>query len=209
VSFDAPVAGNAVGPTFANPHYFGAAATMFGTDVKVWYEYAGKTYAGTFAHSASGKVSCTICHDPKASKHTFEAPDPTVTAGTVCTTCHTNPTYVAFGAPPDATLATHKANIAQLSADLKAAMRAYTIANGMTQVCYDGAANPYFFTESATPGVCTTTQYKFNTKLMRAAYNYQWSQKEPNAWVHNYKYAAQVLFDAISELGGTTIVARP
>ncbi len=216
LSFDSIPSGNTVGPTFVNPHYFGAAATVFGSDTHVWYEYANKTYAGKFGHSHTGNVACVGCHDPKASRHTFEAPDPTVETGTACSTCHADPVMASYGAPTDATLAAHKANFAALATQLYTQLRLATVAAGVDQLCYSSGVNPYFFREVA--GVCqdgvanapaASVSYRFNTKLLRAAFNYQWSQKEPNAWVHNYTYAAQALYDSIQDLGGTPSVARP
>lgn len=39
-------------------------------------------------------------------------------------------------------------------------------------------------------------------KLLRAAFNYQYSQKDPGAFVHNPKYVMQFLIDSIQDLGG-------
>jgi hypothetical protein len=80
----------------------------------------------------------------------------------------------------------------------------------ITGVCYSGANNPYFFYEVS--GACTNvagTTYpamsfgKFDPKLLKAAYNYQWTQKEPGAWAHNEFYVMQVIYDSIVDLGGT------
>jgi hypothetical protein len=80
----------------------------------------------------------------------------------------------------------------------------------VTGICYDGSANPYFFLEVT--GVCksvgdaTHTQMsfgKFNPTLLKAAYNYQWTQKEPGAWAHNEFYVMEEIYDAITSLGAT------
>ena len=39
-------------------------------------------------------------------------------------------------------------------------------------------------------------------KLLKAAFNYQYSQKDPGAFVHNPKYVIQFLIDSIEDLGG-------
>jgi hypothetical protein len=44
-------------------HYFPAGATLYGTEAKVAYEYAGKTYAGRFTHMPAVST-CTGCHQP-------------------------------------------------------------------------------------------------------------------------------------------------
>ena len=38
--------------------------------------------------------------------------------------------------------------------------------------------------------------------MLKAAYNYQFSQKEPHGFIHNPIYMAQLLVDGIIDLGG-------
>jgi len=38
--------------------------------------------------------------------------------------------------------------------------------------------------------------------LLRAGFNYQYSQKDPGAFVHNPQYVIQFLIDSIEDLGG-------
>ena len=38
--------------------------------------------------------------------------------------------------------------------------------------------------------------------LLRAAYNYQDSQKEPGAYAHNPSYILQILYDSINAVNG-------
>ena len=49
---------------FVNVHYYAAAASFFGTDVKGGYEYDGKTYAGknTFPAHGGNLNTCVQCH---------------------------------------------------------------------------------------------------------------------------------------------------
>ena len=42
----------------------------------------------------------------------------------------------------------------------------------------------------------------FTPRLLEAAYNYQYSVKDPGAFAHNAKYVMQVLFDSIQDLKG-------
>ena len=42
----------------------------------------------------------------------------------------------------------------------------------------------------------------FDAKLLRAAYNFQVSKKEPNGFIHNSMYIAQLLVDSISHIRG-------
>ena len=39
-------------------------------------------------------------------------------------------------------------------------------------------------------------------RLVKAAFNYQYSQKDPGAFVHNPKYVIQFLINSIEDLGG-------
>jgi hypothetical protein len=203
--------------SFTNPHYLGAAGMMLGDNAKVMYQYAGKTYtknpafwaAGTKGdapgpHGSPHGAQCTGCHDPKNSKHTFEVDF------TYCNGCHTG----------QYALAPIEEEYAAGNAELLTAIRAYATANlpaiqtavggafaaggatPMTNVCYNPNANPYWFVETASG--CTTTSFgKFDPKLLKAAFNYQWTQKEPGAWAHNEFYVMQVVFDSIVDLGGT------
>ena len=48
-----------------------------------------------------------------------------------------------------------------------------------------------------------TNAYKnFDAKLLKAAYNYQVTKKEPCGYIHNHKYIIQLLIDSIEDLGG-------
>ncbi len=50
----------------------------------------------------------------------------------------------------------------------------------------------------------------FTPKLLRAAYNYQFSVKDPGAFAHNAKYILQALYDSIEDIGGDlTGLTRP
>lgn len=191
-----------------NPHYLGAAGVLFGSETAMLYQYAGKTYtgkAGFFvnAHGSPHAGSCIGCHQPKASKHTFEA-DLLV----YCASCHKP--YAAGeqypGSPAaDYSLAPLKANIATLAAEAYAALQAYQALN-LNPIIYDGAAYPYWYADTNGNGIREATETgaaKFDAKGARAAFNYKWAVAEPGAYAHNYEYIAEILFDTIKDLGGT------
>jgi hypothetical protein len=207
---------------FKNPHYLGAAAMILGTEAKALYEYSGQTYAGKTVFWKTGTngnapgpygsahgAECTGCHQPKASKHSFEVDF------TYCATCHN------LSSHGDHRLAPIEEEYQVRSAELYAAIQAYAVANaagtGVAGVCYNGNANPYFF--NMLSGVCqdgvanapaaSAAFAKFNPKLLKAAYNYQWTQKEPGAWAHNEVYVTEAIFDSIVDLGGTPTFTRP
>ena len=48
---------------------------------------------------------------------------------------------------------------------------------------------------------------KWTPRLLRAAYNYQYAQKDPGLFAHNPDYAAQFLYDSLEDLaaGGVKV----
>ena len=78
---------------------------------------------------------------------------------------------------------------------LYAAIQAYTTDQG-AQVNYDSAAYPYWFDDAG-------ERYgNWTPRLLRAAYNYQVSQKDPGTFAHGGKYIFQLMYDSIEDLGG-------
>jgi hypothetical protein len=224
---------------FSNPHYKGAAGMLLGTVTKVGFEYPAKTYAGQKLHPFGSKASCVGCHDPRASGHTFEIAEVAGTT-CQASGCHGTANYHAYksvshdgslsfdGHSPSETLGEQ---VTHISDRLLAAIQAYAAAPPAdaippppavfvpTPICYNSHANPYWFKDNgagggvAGNGVCEpgeTSSYTFNPTLLKAAFNYQWSQKEPGAWAHNFDYIVQLMFDSIENLGGsTTGLVRP
>ena len=90
---------------------------------------------------------------------------------------------------------------------LFARLQAYGNSIG-SPVVYDDQAYPYFFKDSngngaADPEELTSANgYRFTAPMLRAAYNFQFSKKEPCGYVHNPLYVAQLLVDSIEHLGG-------
>lgn len=179
--------------SFTNPHYLGAAGVLLGTNAKVMYEYPAKTYAGNpvnwgSPYGSPHGASCTGCHDPKGSKHTFEVDM------AYCATCHVG----------GYALAPKEEEVETLKTELYAAIKAYATSQSKT-VCYNGASHPYWFADDDSDGTCNTAAGNalLNPKALRAAFNYKWAEAEPGAYAHNLEYMLQVLFDSIEDLGGT------
>jgi predicted CXXCH cytochrome family protein len=200
---------------FVNVHYLPAGATKLGAAVHVGYEYDGKTYAGPLAHT--GGAQCTSCHDPAGSHHTFQIAD---AWDGQCKTCHAD----ANGDPKNIrlrhladydgdgnTAESLAAEIDGLAAKLMAAMQ------GVAALCYDGHTYPYFFKDTNADKTCAATEAvssngfsAFTPALMKAAFNYQLSRKDPGAWAHNFDYVGQLLYDGIADLGASvTNLTRP
>ena len=52
-----------------------------------------------------------------------------------------------------------------------------------------------------------TAYTTFSPRLLKAAYNYQYSQKDPGLFAHNLAYGAQILYDSMEDLkaGGAKV----
>jgi hypothetical protein len=189
------------GVRFKNIHYFAAGATLFGGDTQGAYQYEGKTYVGQNMHAdEAGKMNkCTDCHDVHALEPKVES----------CETCHdtTNPeeireTEVDYDGDGDVEEGI-KGEVDTLAEALFAQMQVYSAANG-GEISYDGHAYPYFF------GADGKAYATWTPRLVKAAFNYQYTQKDPGAFVHNPKYIIQILIDSIEDLGGdVSTYARP
>jgi len=178
---------------FKNIHYLAAGATLFGGDTLGAYQYEGKTYVGQNMHAdEAGKMNkCTDCHDVHALEPKLEA----------CETCHDTQdpdaireSDVDYDGDGDVTEGI-KGEVDTLAEALFAQMQAYAEANGGA-ITYDAHAYPYYY------GADGKTYATWTPRLVKAAFNYQYTQKDPGSFVHNPKYIIQILIDSIEDLGG-------
>ncbi|MBP6179201.1 MAG: hypothetical protein KA473_10195 [Anaerolineales bacterium] len=201
--------------SFKNIHYFAAGATLFGGDTLGAYQYEGKTYVGKNMHAdEAGKMDkCADCHDVHALEPKVES----------CETCHdtTDPeaireTDVDYDGDGDVTEGI-KGEIDTLAEALYAEVSAYAETKSALPLVYDSHSHPYFFVDADKNGEAdkddkgANVRYNaFTPRLLRAAFNYQYVQKDPGAFVHNPKYIVQILIDSIEDLGGdVTKYTRP
>jgi hypothetical protein len=190
------------GVRFKNIHYFAAGATLFGNETMGAYQYEGKEYVGQNMHASdTGKINkCKDCHDVHALKSKVEA----------CETCHDtqDPAAIRGEATPDydgdGDMAEGiKGEVDTLAEALYAQMQTYAAANGGA-IEYKGDAYPYYY------GADGKAYATWTPRLVKAAFNYQYTQKDPGSFVHNPKYIIQILIDAIEDLGGNvTTYIRP
>lgn len=182
------------GLSFINIHYFAAGATLFGDDVQGAYQYDGKEYVGRNEHMEEFD-SCTECHSTHALEVEFEA----------CGDCHD------VAAKEDLVMIRESGDdfdgdgdtdegiageIETMNEVLYAALQDYAANTVGTAIVYDPASHPYFFDEAGERYATWTP------RLLKAAYNYQYAQKDPGAFAHNGAYVLQFLYDSIEDLGG-------
>jgi hypothetical protein len=213
VQVDEVIAASAGPYEFLNIHYYAAGATLFGTQVKGGYEYTGTTYVGQNAFTAHTGLApallndCVSCHmnsDAADDKnHTFL---PEVVTCTVGTGCHTDSdgTFEGLSGSPSS----NSAEIETLSGDLLPLIETYANDTLNMPIVYSNGY-PYWCNDNGNPCRFDNPYVSFDAKLLRAAYNYQTAQKEPGGFIHNGAYIKQLLFDSITDLGGTPSVTRP
>ena len=191
----APVNDRAFG--FSNIHYYPAAATLYGGVAMGGYQYDGKTYDGKFRH-VEGIDSCTGCHDP----HTLQVKVDT------CAMCHEGVTsvddlknvrMVSSASDYDGDGDTAEGvyyEIEGLQEALYGAIQKYASDTAGAAITYNADAYPYFF------GPDEKAYANWTPRLLKAAYNYQMSVKDPGKFAHGGKYTIQLLYDSIEDLGG-------
>lgn len=185
---------------FRNVHYFSAAATQYGAEAMGGYEYDGRGYVSRNYH-APGFDTCLGCHDAHKLEVRFDK----------CITCHAGAksadeirfSAADFDGDKDVKEPI-KAEIAGMEERLYAAMQDYAKTVAKADIAYDGSAYPYFFADANGNGKLDAGDKSYTNwtpRLLKAAYNYQFVQKDPGIFAHNPKYAAQILYDALEDLG--------
>ncbi|MGQ9502450.1 MAG: hypothetical protein ACUVSF_06280 [Anaerolineae bacterium] len=98
--------------------------------------------------------------------------------------------------------------IATMRELLYSALQNYSAAKTGVQIAYHPGAYPYFFADTNNNGVVDADEArpdnafnKWTPRLLKAAYNFQYATKDPGAFAHNAKYALQVLYDSLEDLG--------
>lgn len=233
-SVDSAIAGGPGPYSFTNIHYYPAAASFFGSEVKGGYEFEGKSYAGrnNYANHNGLFNDCVECHfgtksfnrKRDDSDDLFHHVEPTKAD---CVLCHgadiaqphpgSDPARFEFEGIRPARTPDYDADgntkeslrdeIKGLEGALYARLQAYGNAIG-SPVVYDEHAYPYFFKDKNGNGVAdpdeltAANRYRFTAAMLRAAYNCQFSKKEPCGYIHNPRYIAELLVDSIEHLGG-------
>jgi hypothetical protein len=168
-----------------DPHFLPAAAVLYGPKAQGGYEYPGKSY---FPSPHAVTPSCVGCHMAAGPSGNWSLGGHSLamTAGsalntTVCVNCH-GPvvSFDVLGNDREGTLAA-----------LLDLLETTLAAEGVVKA--DPFVYPYFTN--------ITTQAQ-----LRAAYNYRFVYGDPGAHVHNWWYAAQLLYDSAFDLDNTVVV---
>jgi hypothetical protein len=193
---------------FINIHYYAAAATLYGSVVHGGYEYAGEEYEVKFDH-VEGFNTCIGCHNPHTTELRIEA----------CAQCHEGVSSAEdfrgvrmlgsmFDYDGDGDVEEGMYDeIVGLQEKLLSGIQAYGTDVAGTGIGYNSAAYPYWFIDTDNSGVIEEGEAAFpnafkswTPRLLKAAYNYQVSLKDPGAYAHNGKYIIQLLHDSIADL---------
>jgi hypothetical protein len=191
---------------FINVHYKIAAATRFGGEVRVAYQYAGRAYADRFGHTPS-LDTCVECHDPHSQ----------AIAASACSPCHVN--VVNFGDIREIrTSATDydgdgdtqegiAAEIEALQGRLLEAMQVYAGSIAGTPLAYADRF-PYFVQDTNANGEADDEEVSggnryasWTPRLVRVGYNYHFVQQDRGNYSHNPHYVLQILYDSLTDLG--------
>jgi hypothetical protein len=194
---------------FLNVHYFAAGATLYGSQAQMGYEYDGKTYDPKFRHVPEYDT-CTSCHDQHATKVRVDQ----------CATCHQGVKTVddLKNNRENGSLADYNGNgdtkegiyfeLKGLQDILYSSIQMYAKEVAGTAIVYDPATNPYWFADANGDGKPDqkdgnpVTYSTWTARMLKAAYNYQVSAKDPGAFAHNAKYVIELLHDSIEDLNG-------
>jgi len=195
--------------SFITPHYAYSAAIVYGAEAQVGYQYDGKSYAGRFEH-AEGVETCTQCHDPHSLRMRKDYGD-----ANLCAACHSN--VISFadyrevfvdGVDYDGDGAVEGTyhEIQGMQAVLLQTIQKYA-SEQFGQPIGWADQFPYLFKDTNNNGeidgeeAAFSNQYDiFTPRLLRTAFNFQFSAKEPAGYVHNGDYVLQLLYDAIQDL---------
>ncbi|MBE7470328.1 MAG: hypothetical protein DPW09_12930 [Anaerolineae bacterium] len=188
---------------FLNVHYFAAGATLFGGEAQGAYEYEGKTYVGRNEHVEEA-ATCTQCH----STHGLEV------QVQLCADCHdgveTEEDLRAIresGDDFDGDGDTDEGlagEIDTMREALYAAVQDYAETEAGAALVYNPQSYPYFFADANGNGEADDGEGAYSAwtpRLLQAAYNYQYSSKDPGAFAHNGLYILQVVYDSLEDLG--------
>lgn len=205
--------------TFRNVHYFAAGATLFGSEAQGAYQYEGKEYNGRNLHDGDDFTMCTDCHYEH--ELTLQVDE--------CGDCHDDVEVqedalliredergeaIDYNGNGDAEEPIRD-EIFALEDALLVVIQDYAANVAGTPIAYTPAVHPYWYIDTNANGAADPDEVNGDNRyaswtptLLRAAYNYQYIQKDPGVFAHNPDYALQVLYDSLEAIGGAEAVAN-
>ena len=201
--------------SFINAHYFTAALSLYGTEVKGGYEYPGQSYDPKNQHVPEFDT-CVACHNPHSLQVQVEK----------CAVCHTGVKTVDdlktirmvssvndFNGNGDVKEGI-AAEVKGLQDNLLKSITAYAKDVAGMGIVYDGATYPYFLQDKGNTGKAdkndkdaAISYANWTPRLLKAAFNYQIVSKDPGAFSHNPKYVIQLMYDSMADLN-TKLAAK-
>ena len=197
------------GTRFRNMHYLPSAAVLY---AEKGYDYSGTygAYVGPQTAHAETAGNCIGCHmddldtpSETVGGHTFEITHDGVDNVEPCQSCHsgiTSFTDINASGDWDGDGSTESAEmeIEGLLDELIVVIEAYNMNPvDSTMDVYYQAGYPYF--------VLTDANQNWDVPLAAATFNWQYIYKDPGAFAHNGKYAAELLRDSFEDLTGTPL----
>lgn len=188
---------------FSNIHYKAAAASLYGGQAMGGYQYDGKSYDYKNAHVEMADT-CTECHNAHSGEVLVEK----------CQICHGEQVKAAadvekireFTSAKDYdgdgdNAEPIKGELEGLQEMLLAAIQTYAKEVAGAEIKYDGATYPYFM------GADGKAYPNWTPRLLKAAYNYQFTQKDPGLYAHGPKYAIELMYDSLEDLNAAEKLA--
>lgn len=191
---------------FINVHYKIAAATRYGTEVMVGYEYPELSYAGYYPHVSDFQY-CTDCHDPHSLALTPSE----------CAACHPvvsgledlrsirvegTPDYDGDGDTSEGVYG----ELITVHEQFYEAIQQYASEVLDAPILYADQF-PYWFNDSNGNGEADEGEVAFpnrygswSPRLVKAAYNYHLVIEDPGGYMHNARYLIQLMVDGIDNL---------
>ena len=168
---------------FVDPHFLPAAAVLYGPQAQGGYEYAGRNYTNALSvfHISTSCVPCHMAAGPAENwslgGHALAMTDGSAQNTTACSSIRCHGPVTSFDVHGN----DRKGELNTLLAMLDAALAAKGVVKASPFV------SPFF------TNITTAAQ-------LRGAYNYKFVYSDPGAHVHNWWYAAQLLYDSQDEL---------
>lgn len=188
--------------SFLNIHYMPAGAMLFSLK---GFEFSGKMYSsGNIFHQSP---LCTGCHmadsgDEDLGGHTFNISHEDKMNVAVCQGCHPGltdfKTFRLYDRDMDGD------GIVETISDEIDGLKALVIAElEKAGIYYNPNTYPYFFTVPE-PQTIPNMVTKWKESQLEAAFNLHYIVKEHGAYIHNFRYAAQLLQDSYQALSGVS-----